>query len=181
MNEAREELCNMQQMEQDSVSMYMYRWGRALYRSAGIRPSEERHPHIIKDFISSLKKNIRNKIANRWAEMCHPPNTVERAFKLASDVEKQLQVTDSFKLDFPVYPSRELNKMRAKESSGDEYEVNEVTKNRQWVSNPSPHNQKCQNFNNRGNSYRYQQHQPQEGKQAKQWMQKPKDSKITGI
>ena len=69
MNEAREELCNMWQMEHESISVYMYRWGRALYRSSGIRPSEERHPHIIKDFISSLKKNIRNKIANRWAEM----------------------------------------------------------------------------------------------------------------
>ena len=44
--------------------------------------------HIIKDFISSLKKNIRNKIANRWAEIRHPPNTVERASELASDVEK---------------------------------------------------------------------------------------------
>ena len=69
MNEAREELHNMRQMEHESVSVYMYRWGRALYRSSGIRPSEERHPHMIKDFISSLKKNIRNKIANRWAEM----------------------------------------------------------------------------------------------------------------
>ena len=39
--------------------------GRALYRSSGIRPSEERHPHMIKDFISSLKKNIRNKFTNR--------------------------------------------------------------------------------------------------------------------
>ena len=92
----------------------------ALYRSSGIRPSEERHPHEIKDFISSLKKNIRNKIANRWAEMQHPPNTVERAFDLASNVEKQLQVTDSFKLDFPTYPSRELNEMSAGEASGDE-------------------------------------------------------------
>ena len=69
MNEAREELRNMRQMEHESVSVYMYRWGRALYRSSGIRPSKERHPHIIKDFVSSLKKNIRNKIANRWAEM----------------------------------------------------------------------------------------------------------------
>ena len=69
MNEAREELRNMQQMEHESISIYMYRWGQALYRSSGIRPSEERHPHVIKDFISSLKKNIRNKIANRWAEM----------------------------------------------------------------------------------------------------------------
>ena len=32
--------------------------------------------------------------------MRHPPSTVERAFELASDVEKQLQVADSFKLDF---------------------------------------------------------------------------------
>ena len=69
MNEAREELRNMRQMEHESVSIYMYRWGRALYRSSGIRPSEERHPHVIKDFISSLKKNIKNKIINRWAEM----------------------------------------------------------------------------------------------------------------
>ena len=74
-------------------------------------------------------------------------------FELASDVEKQLQVADSFKLDFPTYPSRELNEMSAEESSGDEHEVNEVTRNRKWVSNPSSYNQKCQNFNNnRGNS-----------------------------
>ena len=109
MNEAREELCNMWQMEHEAVSIYMYRWGCALYRSSGIRPSEERHPHVIKYFISSLKKNIRNKIANRWAEMRHPPTTVERAFELACDVEKQLQVADSFKLDFPTYSSRDLN------------------------------------------------------------------------
>ena len=77
MNEAREELWNMRQMEHESVSVYMYRWGRALYRSSGIQPNNERHPHVIKDFISSLKRNIRNKIANRWAEMQHPPSTIE--------------------------------------------------------------------------------------------------------
>ena len=95
-------------------------------------------------------------------------------------MEKQLQVADSFKLDFPTYPSRELNKMSAGESSGDEYEVNEVTRNRKWVSNPSSYSQKHPNSNNnRNNSYRYQQQQPLEGKQTKQWMQMPKDSKIT--
>ena len=167
----------MRQMEHESISIYRYRWGRALYRSSGIRPSEERHPHIIKDFISSLKKNIRNKIANRWAEMHHPPNTVERAFEFASDMEKQLQVADSFKLDFPAYPSRELNEMSAEETSGDEQEINEISRNKKLVSNSSSYNQKHQNFNNnQGNSYRYQQHWPQEGKQAKQWTQKPKDS-----
>ena len=36
MNEARKELQNMRQMEHESISVYMYRWGRALYRSSGI-------------------------------------------------------------------------------------------------------------------------------------------------
>ena len=76
--------------------------------------------------------------------MRHPPNTVERAFELASDMEKQLQVTDSFKLDFPAYPSRELNKMSAEETSGDEQEINEISRNRKWVSNSSSYNQKTQ-------------------------------------
>ena len=80
MNEAREELRNMRQLEHESVSVYMYRWGRALYRSSGIQPENERHPNIIKDFISSLKKNIRNKITNRWTEMRQLPNTVQKAF-----------------------------------------------------------------------------------------------------
>ena len=178
MNEAREELRNMRQMEHESVSVYRYRWGRALYRSSGIRPEDERHPHVIKDFISSLKKNIRNKIANRWAEMRHPPSTVERAFELACDVEKQLQVADSFKLEFPTYNSREVNEISAEESSGDEQELNEISK-RKWVNKSNPQGQRRQNFNNNYNSYRSQQNRPQENRQQRQWTQKPKDAKIT--
>ena len=87
---------------------------------------------MIKDFISSLKKNIRNKITNRWAEMRHPPTTVERVFELANNVEKQLQVADSFKLDFPTYPSRELNEMSTEEMSGDEQEINEIARGKRW-------------------------------------------------
>ena len=180
MNEAREELWNMREMEHESVSVYMYRWGRALYQSSGIQPSKERHPHVIKDFISSLKKNIRNKIANRWAEMRHPPSTVERAFKLASDIEKQLQVADSFKLEFPNYPSSELNEMSREETSGDEQELNEMSRGKKWGSNANNYNHKHSSFSsNHSNSYKQQQHRPQENRQAKQWTQKPKDSKIT--
>ena len=51
MNEAREELRNMRQLEHESISVYTYRWGRALYRSSGICPENKRHPHVIKDFI----------------------------------------------------------------------------------------------------------------------------------
>ena len=135
---------------------------------------------MIKDFISSLKKNIRNKIANRWAEMRHPPSTVERAFELANDVEKQLQVTDSFKLDFPTYPSRELNEMSMEETSGDEQEVNEISRGRKWVSNTKNYTHNHYNSNNNRNSgYKQQQQRPQENRQVKQWTQKLRDSKIT--
>ena len=65
MNMAREELRNKRQKEKESVRVYAYRWGCTLVRSSGIMPEDERHPHVIKDFISSLQKNIRNKIANK--------------------------------------------------------------------------------------------------------------------
>ena len=90
--------------------------------------------------------------------MRHPRNTVERAFELASDMEKQLQVMDSFKLDFPTYPSKELNEMSAEETSGDEQEVNKIARNKRWGNNLGNYNQKRSNFNNNhNNSYRYQQ------------------------
>ena len=155
MNEAREELQNMWQMKHESVSVYMYRWGRALYRSSGIRPSKEWHPHLIKNFISSLKRNIRNKITNRWAEMQHQPSTVERAFELASSIEKQLQVANSFKLDFPTYPTSELNEMSMEETSGDEQELNNMSKGKKWGGNTNNYNHKHYSFsNNCSNSYK---------------------------
>ena len=84
---------------------------------------------------------------------------MEIAFELANDMEKQLQVADSFKLDIPTYPSRELNEISAKETSGDEQEINEISRNKKWVSNSSSYNQKCTNSNNNHNSsYRQQQH-----------------------
>ena len=151
MNEAREELRNMRKLEHESVSVYIYRWGRALYRSSGICPENERHPHVIKDFISSLKKNIRNKITNKWAEMRQPPNTVQKVFKLASDMEKQLQVADSFKLEFSSYPSVEVNEISVEESSGDELKVNEMSRGKRWENNNN-YNQKHSNFSN-GHSF----------------------------
>ena len=41
MNEAREQLRSMGQSEHKSVSVYIYRWRRALYRSSGICPENE--------------------------------------------------------------------------------------------------------------------------------------------
>ena len=69
--------------------------------------------------------------------------------------------------------------MSTEEISGDEQEINEISR-KKWVSKPSSYGQRRQHFNNnRNNNYRHQQQQPQEGKQSKHWTQKPKDSKIT--
>ena len=56
----------------------------------------------------------------------------------------------------------EVNKMSAEESSGDELEINEVSKGKKW-GNYSNYNQKCSNFSN---SHNYgnipQQNKPQD-------------------
>ena len=112
--------------------------------------------------------------------MRNPPSTVKRAFELASDVEKQLQVTDSFKLELPSYPSSELNEMNTEETSGDEAELHKISRGKKWGNNTNNYNQKCSSFsNNHSNNYKHQQNQPQENRQAKQWTQRQKDAKIT--
>ena len=64
--------------------------------------------------------------------MRQPPSTVQKAFKFANDVEKQLQVADSFKLEFSNFPPVEVNEKGAEESSGDELEANEMSRGKIW-------------------------------------------------
>ena len=111
--------------------------------------------------------------------MRQPPCTVEKAFKLACDVEKQLQVADSFKLKFSSYLAVEVNQMSAEESSGDKLEVNKVSRGKKWGTNNN-YNQKHSNFSNSHNySNRPKQNKPQGNRQSKQWRHKSRDSKIT--
>ena len=112
--------------------------------------------------------------------MRQPPSTVLKAFKLVSDVEKQLQVADSFKLEFSSYPPVEVNEISTEESSGDELEVNKMSRGRKWGNNNNNYNQEHSNFSN-GHSFgnRPQHSKPQDNRQGKQWEQKSKDSKIT--
>ena len=94
--------------------------------------------------------------------MRQPPSTVEKAFKLVCDIEKQLQVADSFKLEFSGYPAVEVNEISTEESSGDELEVNEVSRSKKW-GNYNNYNQKHSNFSNSHNyGNRSQQNKPQD-------------------
>ena len=136
MNQAREDLRNMRHWERESVMVYAYRWGRALVRSSGICHKDERHPHIIKDFISSLKHNIRNKITNKWADFKNPPHTVQQAFDLVIKMEPQIQVADSFKIELNSnLTSMDINEISADEPSSDEFEVNKVSIGKRWNNN----------------------------------------------
>ena len=70
--------------------------------------------------------------------------------------------------------------MSMEETSGDEAELNEMSRGKKWGNNTNNYNHKHSSFSNsHGNSYKHQQNRPQENRQGKQWAQRPKDSKIT--
>ena len=126
MNEAREELLHMFQKPEDQMRVYVYRYGHMHQRSSGIRAADETHQHVIQDFIKSLKPKIKNKFANKFAECRFQPRTLEQAFSLALDLEKKIQIADSFRDDimdsrtpatvnevqsFPLDESRSVNEV----------------------------------------------------------------------
>ena len=57
-------------------------------------------------------------------------------------MEKQLQVADSFKLEFSSFPPVEVNEISVEESSGDELKVNEMSRGKRWGNNNNNYNQK---------------------------------------
>ena len=134
MNQAREDLRNMRQCEKESVMVYTYRL--ALVRSSAIHSEDERHPHVIKDFISLLQCKIRNKIMTKWEDLKNPPHTVQEAFDLAIKTETQIQVADSFKMELSSdFPSADINEIYTDDRSSDEFEVNEVSTGKKWNNN----------------------------------------------
>lgn len=178
MSMAKEELRNIRQKEKESIRVYAYRWGHALVRSSGIRLEDEKHPYMIKDFISSLQKIIRNKITNRWPEMRGQPKTVQEAFDLAIKIETQIQITESFKIDLNNdFPLVDINEISKEESSSNELEINEMSKGKRWGNNS---NYRKTSYINCNNSFkpRYNPKQ-QDTKPARKWEQIERDSKIT--
>ena len=79
------------------MRVYVYRYGHMHQRSSGIRAADETHQHVIQAFIKSLKPKIKNKFANKFAEHRFQPRTLEQAFSLALDLEKKIQIADSFR------------------------------------------------------------------------------------
>ena len=152
--------------------------GRAFVRSSGICPEDERHPHVIKDFISSLQCNIRNKIMNKWAGLKNPPCTVHKTFDLAIKTETQILVADSFKMELTNnFAMTNIKEISADKTSSDEFEVNEVSRGKKWNNNNYRKNGYSNNWNF-SNKTRYN-NKTEENKSGNKWEHKERDTKIT--
>ena len=83
-----------------------------------------------------MQRNIRNKITNKWADLKNPPCTVQEAFDLTIKREPQIQVADSFKMEFNNnFTLADINEISADDTSSDEFAVNEVSKGKKWNNN----------------------------------------------
>ena len=177
MNQAQEDLRNLRQGENKSIAVYIYKWGHALIRSSGINAQNKSHPHIIKDFISAEKEH-QEQDSKQMGRDEEKPCTIQEVFMLAANIETQIQVADSFKLDLTNdFSPIEVNEINTVETSDKEYEVNEMYKGKKWNNNRyrKTSYSKYQNSNNR-----YQQNQRQQDKRSgKSWENKEKDPKIT--
>ena len=179
MNQAREDLRNMRQREKESVMVYAYVWGRALVTSSAIHPEDERPPHIIKDFISSLQKNIRNKITNKWADLRNSPHMVQETFNLSTRIEIEIQVANSFKMELSSsYSALDINEIDTCDTSCDELEINEVSTritNGMVVITERLVTAATRNFSNKS---QYN-NKTQDNKSGNRWEHKERASKIT--
>ena len=121
----------MHQKPEEQMRIYVYRYGHMHQRSSGIRAAEETHQHVIQDFIKSLKPKIKNKFTNKFAEGRFQPRTLDHTFSLALDLEKKIQIVDSFRDDImdsrapatvnevqshPLDESRAINKISSNSS-----------------------------------------------------------------
>ena len=180
MNEAREELLHMRQKPEEQMRVYVYRYGHMHQRSSGIRAAEETHQHVIQDFIKSLKPKIKNKFANKFAEGRFQPRTLDHAFSLALDLEKKIQIADSFRDDimdsrtpatvnkvqsYPLDKTRAINEI----SSNSSYRNNNSNNNSKGNYNGKPWYQKGDNksWQNRDNKH-------WQNKDNKSWQNKDK-------
>ena len=181
MNEAQEELLHMRQKPEEQMRVYVYRYGRMHQRSSGIRATEETHQHVIQDFIKSLKHKIKNKFANKFAEGRFQPRTLDQAFSLALDLEKKIQIADSFRDDImdsrtsatvneiqshPLDETRAANEISS--NSGSRYSNSNHQGRGNYNGKPWPMRGDNKSWQNKGNN--------QWNKDNKSWQNKDKKS-----
>ena len=181
MNEAQEELLHMRQKPEEQMCVYVYRYGCMHQRSSGIRAAEETHQHVIQDFIKSLKPKIKNKFANKFAEGRFQPRTLDHAFSLALDLEKKIQIADSFRdnimdsrtpatvnevQSYPLDKSHAINKILSNSSYRNNNSNNHVKSN--YNGKPWQQKNDSKPWQNRDNKWQ-KDNKPWQNKDKKSW------------
>ena len=175
MNEAREELLHMRQKPEEQMHVYIYRYGRMHQRSSGIRAAEETHQHVIQDFIKSLKPKIKNKFANKFAEGRFQPRTLDHAFSLALDLEKKIQIADSFRDD--IMDSRTPAMVNEVQSHplDESRAINEISSNSSYRNNNAKGNYSGKPWHQKGDNRSWQNRDNKwQNKDSKSWQNKDK-------
>ena len=181
MNEAREELLHMCQKPEEQMCVYVYRYGRMHQRSSGIRAADETHQHVIQDFIKSLKPKIKNKFANKFAEGRFQPRSLEQAFSLTLDLEKKIQIANSFRDD--IMDSRSPTTVNEVQSHplDESCAINKISSNSSYRNNnPNGHgksNYSGKPWHQRGDNKPWQNRDNKwQNKDNKSWQNKDKKS-----
>ena len=178
MNEAWEELLHMRQKPEEQMRVYVYRYGRMHQRSSGIRAAEETHQHVIQDFIKLLKPKIKNKFANKFAEGRFQPRTLDHAFSLVLDLEKKIQIADSFRDD--IMDSRTPAMVNEVQSHPlDEiHAINEISSNYGSSNKNSKGNYNGKPWHQRGDgkSWQNRDNRNWQNKDSRSWQNKDKKS-----
>ena len=148
MNKAWEELLHMRQKPEEQMRVYVYRYGCMHQRSSGIRAAEETHQHVIQDFVKSLKPKIKKMFVNKFAECRFQPRTLEEAFSLALDLEKKIQIADSFRDD--TMDSRTPTTVNEVQSYplDESHDINEISSSSSYRNNNSNNHGKS-NYNSK--------------------------------
>ena len=195
MNEAWEELLHMHQKPEEQMCVYVYRYGHIHQRSSGIRAADETHQHVIQDFVKSLKPKIKNKFANKFAECRFQPRTLEQAFSLALDLEKKIQIADSFRDDimdsrtpatvnevqsFPLDESRTVNEVSSYRNNNSNNHGKSNYSGKPWQQK-----NKGKSWQNKDNKWQNRDNKSWQNKDKKSWQNnkskgdKPRDTCFT--
>ena len=166
MNEAWEELLHMCQNPEEQMRVYIYRYGRMHQRLSGIRAAEETHQHVIQDFIKLLQPKIKNKFANKFAEGRFQPRTLDHAFSLALDLEKKIQIANSFRDD--IMDSRTPATVNEVQSHplDETHAINKISSNSSYRNNNSKGNYNSKSWHQKSDN------KPWQNRDNKHWQNK---------
>ena len=133
---------------------------------------------MIQDFIKLLKPKIKSKFANKFAEGRFQPRTLDHAFSLALDLEKKIQIANSFRDD--IMDSRTPAMVNEVQSHplDETRAINEISFSSSYRNNNSKGNYNGKPWHQKGDNRSWQNRDNKhwQNKDNKSWQNKDKKS-----